>query len=166
MSNLILVTNDDGVDATGLLMLRQALSTLGRVEVIAPDRNWSAAGHAKTMDRPLRVREVKLRDGTSAYASDGAPSDCVALALLGFLPEPPSLIASGINPTTNLGSDVTYSGTVTAAMEGALNEVPSIAVSLDFSDSYQDFAVAADFARRLASKVLREGLPPDTLLNV
>ena len=95
--------------------------------VLAPDRNWSASGHVKTMERPLRVKEVRLADGSPALASDGAPSDCVALGLLGLLPEKIDLVVSGINPNANLGHDVTYSGTVTAAMEATIGGVPGLA---------------------------------------
>ena len=127
----ILVTNDDGVQAPGLLALTQALGRLGTVTVLAPERNWSASGHVKTLHRPLRVWETVLADGTPAFASDGAPSDCVALALLGFIREPVDWVASGINPHANIGYDVTYSGTVTAAMEAVIAGVPGLAVSLD-----------------------------------
>ncbi len=93
----ILVTNDDGVQAPGLLALAQAMRPLGKVTVFAPDKNWSASGHVKTLERPLRIRETILADGTSAYSSDGAPSDCVALPLLGFV-DKVDLVVSGINP--------------------------------------------------------------------
>jgi len=115
----ILVTNDDGVAAPGLFALVQALRSLGEVSVLAPDRNWSASGHVKTLHRPLRIKEVQLEDGSTVLASDGAPSDCVALAVLGILPEL-DLVVSGINPNANVGHDVTYSGTVTAAMEAVI----------------------------------------------
>ena len=94
----ILVTNDDGVQAPGLLALAQAMRKLGTVTVFAPDRNWSASGHVKTLERPLRVAETMLADGTTAFTSDGAPSDCVALPLLGFIEEKVDLVVSGINP--------------------------------------------------------------------
>jgi len=97
----ILVTNDDGVTAPGLLALAQQMRSLGDVTILAPDRNWSASGHVKTMHRPLRVKEVHLPDGSSAFASDGAPSDCVALALLGFIERKVDLVVSGINPNGN-----------------------------------------------------------------
>jgi 5'-nucleotidase len=132
----ILVTNDDGVNAKGLLSLVQALRELGEVSVLAPDRNWSASGHVKTLHRPLRVKQVTLADNTPALASDGAPSDCVALALLGLLDEI-DLVVSGINPHANVGHDVTYSGTVTAAMEAAIGGIPGIAVSLDTPNSHK-----------------------------
>jgi 5'-nucleotidase len=115
----ILVTNDDGVQAPGLLALAQEMRKLGRVTVFAPDHNWSASGHVKTMDRPLRVRETTLADGSAAFMSDGAPSDCVALPMLG-LTDPIDIVVSGINPNANIGHDVTYSGTVTAAMEAVI----------------------------------------------
>ena len=121
----ILVTNDDGVQAPGLLALAQAMQPLGKVTVFAPDRNWSASGHVKTLERPLRVHETMLVDGTMAFSSDGAPSDCVALPLLGFV-EKVDLVVSGINPFSNIGHDVTYSGTVTAAMEAVIAGVPGI----------------------------------------
>lgn len=142
----ILITNDDGVNAPGLLSLAQAMRGLGTVTVLAPDHNWSACGHVKTLDRPLRVKEVRLADGTSAWASDGAPSDCVALALLGLLADKVDLVVSGINPNANIGHDVTYSGTVTAAMEAVISGVPGIAFSLDapeYPTGPLDYATAA-----------------------
>ncbi len=169
----ILVTNDDGVAALGLLALVQALRPLGRVSVVAPDRNWSASGHVKTLHRPLRVKEVVLADGTPALASDGAPSDCVALSLLGLLPERVDVVVSGINPNANIGHDVTYSGTVTAAMEAAIWGIPGIAVSLDSPDKRQaarraawDYTAAARVARDIVERVMQTGLPKETLLNV
>jgi 5'-nucleotidase len=127
----ILVTNDDGVFAPGLLALAQALQPLGQVSILAPDRNWSASGHVKTLERPLRVKEVLLPGGLRAFASDGAPSDCVALGIMGVLDQPVDLVVSGINPNANVGHDVTYSGTVTAAMEGAINGCQRWPFSLD-----------------------------------
>lgn len=162
----ILLSNDDGVDAPGLLALKHALQKIAEVRVIAPDRNWSAAGHAKTMHRPLRVRPVKLRDGSEAFSSDGAPSDCVTFALLGFFSERPALVVSGINPFANIGKDILYSGTVAAAMEAALDGVPAIATSTEPVNDVQDYAAAAEYASRLARRVLREGMPPDTVLNL
>ena len=118
----ILVTNDDGVTAPGLAALATALreAGLGKVTVLAPDRNWSVSGHVKTLHKPLRVKRAHLSDGTEALACTGAPSDCVALAFLGVIKEKIDLVVSGINPFPNLGHDITYSGTVTAAMEGAI----------------------------------------------
>ncbi len=161
----ILVTNDDGIDAAGLLALNQALKTVGDTSIVAPSHNWSASGHVKTMHKPLRVRETRLADGTPAFSSSGAPSDCVSLAFLGIVEQPIDMVVAGINRGANLGHDVTYSGTVTAAMEGAIAGVPSIAVSMD---SYQDtdFTFAAQVAAQLAQQVAAHGLPPETLLNV
>lgn len=165
----ILVTNDDGVSAPGLLTLVQEIRRLGEVTVLAPDRNWSASGHVKTLHRPLRVKEATLADGTAALASDGAPSDCVALAILGVLPDKVDLVVSGINPNANLGHDVTYSGTVTAAMEAAIWGLPGVAVSLDTPESYAgkiDYGPAARIASRIVQTVLERGLPRGILLNI
>jgi 5'-nucleotidase len=165
----ILVTNDDGITAPGLLALAQEMRQLGKVTVLAPDRNWSASGHVKTLDRPLRVKEVLLADGTPGLASDGAPSDCVALAVLGVLPEKVEMVVSGINPSANLGHDVTYSGTVTAAMEAAIWDLPGIAISLNSPDNHLgslDYGPAARVGRRVAAAVIQHGLPKGILLNV
>jgi len=164
----ILVTNDDGVTAPGLLALALEIRKLGKVTVLAPDRNWSASGHVKTMERPLRVRETKLADGSSALTTDGAPSDCVALALLGVVHEKIDLVVSGINPNANIGHDVTYSGTVTAAMEAVISDVPGIAVSLDSKPGHGDldYGTAARMAARVAAQVIANGLPEGVLLNV
>jgi len=172
----ILVTNDDGVTAPGLLALAREMKKLGKVTVFAPDRNWSASGHVKTMDRPLRVRETTLADGTPAFTSDGAPSDCVALPLLGLIEEKIDIVVSGINPNANIGHDVTYSGTVTAAMEAVIDGIPGIAVSLDSPEetpasrignpTYPDYRAAASVARRVVKRVIKEGLPPGVVLNV
>jgi 5'-nucleotidase len=161
----ILITNDDGIDSEGLLALKYALSPIAQVDVIAPDRNWSVAGHNKTMDRPLRVAKVQLPDGESAYACDGTPSDCVSLAVLGFLPHKPDLVVAGINKGANLGHDITYSGTVGAAIEGVISGIPSIAVSL--CDYYHWlFDSAARFTARLVKEVERHKLSGEVLLNV
>jgi len=165
----ILVTNDDGIDAPGLLALAQAMRSQGKVSILAPDRNWSASGHVKTMHRPLRVKTTVLAEGTSALASDGAPSDCVALALMGLLPEKVDLVVSGINPYANFGHDLTYSGTVTAAMEGAIYGIPSLAFSINGSDESPqpvDYSPAARVARVIAHQVLAKSLPANILLNV
>ena len=142
----ILVTNDDGVLAPGLFALAQEMQKLGKVTILAPDRNWSGGGHVKTLDRALRVREFHLEDGTQAFGSDGAPSDCVALATLGYINEKIDLVVSGINVGANLGHDVTYSGTVTAAMEAVIAGLPGVAVSLEVPEGHigaVDFEAAA-----------------------
>ena len=164
----ILVTNDDGVLAPGLFSLVEALRILGEVSVLAPDRNWSASGHVKTLHRPLRVREVKLEDGNIAFASDGAPSDCVALAALGILPEL-DLVVSGINPHANIGYDVTYSGTVTAAMEAVIWGIPGLAVSLDSPENHLgelDYQPAAELARQVSGIMLNTKIPGEVVLNL
>ena len=161
----ILLTNDDGIDSEGLLALKSSLAAVGEVAVVAPDRDWSVIGHAKTMRRPLRVTEVRLPDGDLAHRVDGTPSDCVSLGVLGLMPHRPQLVVSGINKGPNLGEDITYSGTVAAAMEAVISGIPGIAVSL--ADYYNwDFTVAAEFTARLATHVLANGLGSDVLLNV
>jgi 5'-nucleotidase len=165
----ILVTNDDGVYAPGLLALAQEFRKLGEVSILAPDHNWSASGHVKTLNRPLRAKPVTLADGSKALASDGAPSDCVALALMGVIETPIDLVVSGINPNANIGHDVTYSGTVTAAMEAAIGNVAGIAVSLDapeFFSGVLDYSTAAIAARRVAEMLIQRSLPKNILLNV
>src|SRR5512144_3175556 len=169
MSKHILVTNDDGIFAPGLFALVQEMRKFGKVSILAPDRNWSGGGHVKTLDRALRVKEVRLADGTQAFASDGAPSDCVALATLGFIKEPIDLVVSGINVGANLGHDVTYSGTVTAAMEAVIAGVPGIAVSLETMEGYIgeiDYGPAARAAGRVVRQVIENDLPHEILFNV
>lgn len=164
----ILVTNDDGVIAPGLLALADAMRPLGKVTILAPDHNWSGSGHVKTLHRPLRVREAVLADGSPALSSDGAPSDCVALALLGVVKEKIDLVVSGINPFGNLGHDVTYSGTVTAAMEAVIAGIPGFAFSLAADDTTVewDYRGAAAVARRIVGTAIERGLAPGLLLNV
>ncbi len=165
----ILVTNDDGVTAPGLLALAHEMRKLGKVSIVAPDRNWSASGHVKTLDRPLRVKEVHLTDDSLAWAADGAPSDCVALAVCGFLEEKVDLVVSGINPYANLGDDVTYSGTVTCAMEAAIWGVPAVAMSVNSPSDHLglvDYGPAARVASKVAQSVAHYGLPSQVLLNV
>ena len=171
MTKHILVTNDDGITAPGLLALAQAMHAIPetKVSILAPDRNWSGGGHVKTLDRPLRVKEVALADGSPAFASDGAPSDCVALALLGFFEEKIDLVVSGINPMPNLGHDVTYSGTVTAAMEAIIWDTPGIAFSLGSVESHLgllDYTAAAGIAQRVVTTSLQRRFAPGMLLNV
>lgn len=163
----ILLTNDDGYQAPALLALARALNQIGRVTVFAPDHNWSAAGHTKTMHKPLRITQTELADGTPLYVTTGTPSDCVGLALLGMIPEAPDLVISGINHGSNLGHDVTYSGTVAAALEGAVSGLPAIAASQELAPDYQpDYAFAAGIVARLAAHTLAHGLLPNSLLNV
>lgn len=165
----LLVTNDDGVSAPGLLALARALLRVGSVTVLAPDRNWSASGHAKTMHRPLRVWPAEIGDGIRALTTDGAPSDCVALAVLGLVDPPIDAVVSGINPHANLGHDVTYSGTVTAAMEAAIAGLPGLAVSLDSPEGHAgplDYSAAGAVAAALTRQILSRGLPRGVLMNI
>jgi 5'-nucleotidase len=158
---VILVSNDDGIDSEGIIALASALKRVGEVYVVAPDRERSAAGHSLTLHKPLRVDEV----GRRMYAVNGTPTDCINLAVNGILRKRPNLVVSGINKGANLGDDVTYSGTVSAAMEGTLLDIPSFAVSLATKRKLR-FEAAAEFAVKLARHILRHGLPRDTLLNV
>ncbi len=160
-SPLILVTNDDGVHAEGLAALADAVAHLGTVAVVAPATEQSAVGHALTLRNPLRVNRV----AEGRFAVEGTPTDCVFLAVNVLLDRTPDLVVSGVNHGTNLGDDITYSGTVSAAMEGVLCGIPSIAVSLQMG-KHADFAHAAAFAASVAQRVLADGLPEDTLLNV
>ncbi len=161
----VLLTNDDGVMAPGLLALAQAVGRIAELAIVAPDHNWSASGHSKTMHKPLRVMSTQLGDGTPALMTTGSPSDCVALALLGVLERTPDLVISGINQGANMGHDLTYSGTVSAAMEAVIADLPAIAVSLDSYES-TEFEVAADLVAQLARQVIECELPHPLLLNV
>ncbi len=161
----ILVTNDDGIDSRGLLALRQALDPIGEVVVVAPETNQSAVGHGKTFMRPLRVRRRTLADGSRGWSVDGSPTDAVSLAFLGFFEETFDLVASGINYGANLGDDVTYSGTVSAAMEAVINGCPAFAISLEYFQD-PDFSLAGRVARQTAINILEHGLGPGELLNV
>lgn len=159
---IILVSNDDGIHSVGLHALEEALATLGEVYTVAPDRERNAVSHALTLHRPLRIEEIAPR----RFAVNGTPTDCINLAIKGFLSVRPDLIVSGINKGANLGDDVTYSGTVSAAIEGSLLGIPSLAVSLVIRDAPHHFGPAAEFAAILASEVIAQGMPSDTLLNV
>jgi 5'-nucleotidase len=158
---LILISNDDGIDAPGLKALAEAVRDMGEVVIVAPDRERSATSHAISLDRPLRADERV----PGVWAVDGTPADCVYLALLHLLPRPPALVLSGINRGYNLGSDFFYSGTVAAAVEAAVRGIPACALSLERGPS-EGLAGAAGFARALAHAILAEGLPKGTLLNV
>lgn len=174
----ILITNDDGVHAEGLLALKQALSEVGEVTVVAPDRPRSACGHSITLHKPLRLSETRLSDGSRAWASNGTPSDCVTLAVLDLMrAAPPDIVFSGINQGPNLGWDLTYSGTVSAAMEGVIGGIQSVAISVAWRFRRVveeeeapvpplDFSHAAAYARDLAVYLEQNPLPDHTLLNV
>jgi 5'-nucleotidase len=160
---IILVSNDDGVAAPGIAALEQALRGLGEVYVVAPDRERSASSHSLTIDVPLRAKRLRDR----VFAVRGTPTDCVLLSIENLLPSRPDLVVSGVNRGPNMGTDVTYSGTVAAAIEGTILGSPSIAVSLDHGPRGEyDYAPAAAVARSFAEMVLERGLPDGTLLNI
>jgi 5'-nucleotidase len=158
----IMVTNDDGIGAQGIKALAEALQELGDVTVVAPDRERSAAGHSLTLHSPLRVFE--LRDGW--FAVDGTPTDCVNMGIHSLLSSPPDLVVSGINHGGNMGDDITYSGTVAAAMEANLMGIPALAVSLTTFGPTEHFPDAAQVAVQVVREMIRQGLPSDTFLNL
>lgn len=162
---VILVTNDDGVHSPGLTSLFDAMKTLGDAYVIAPDRERSAVSHALTMHRPLKVEQLKER----IYSINGTPTDCVAVGINKILPARPAFVVSGINKGANLGDDITYSGTVSAAIESTIMGIPAFAVSLVLRQqplSHASFEAAAKIAAKIGSYILAHSLPYDTLLNV
>ncbi|CAA9474082.1 MAG: 5'-nucleotidase SurE [uncultured Rubrobacteraceae bacterium] len=169
----IVLTNDDGIDAAGLLAARRALDEVGEVLTVAPDRNRSGVGRAISFGAPLHVEEREMDDGGIGYACTGTPVDCVRLVALGLMGFQPDLVVSGINHGENLGDDITYSGTVAAAFEGIVIGVPGIALSLaverpwhDHDESEYHFGPVAEFAARLARMVDTEGLPEGRILTV
>jgi len=158
----VLITNDDGVHAPGLAALMKRVAEVAEVVVVAPDRERSAVGHALTLHHPLRAARV----ADNVYSVDGTPTDCVNLGIHSLLSFRPDLVISGINRGANVGDDVTYSGTVAAALEATLMGIPALAVSLVTLGAGEHYDVAADCAARLALTVFEKGLPPDTFLNV
>jgi 5'-nucleotidase len=165
----ILVSNDDGVHAPGILALAQAMRQLGDVTIFAPATNQSASGHKKTLHAEVPVAQTTLRDGTVATAITGSPADSVSMAALGIWKDwPPDLVVSGINRGGNMGQDITYSGTVSAALEAALAGCKAIAFSLDNpeANAVEDYAEAARVAVEVAKVALSRPLPPLTILNV
>jgi 5'-nucleotidase len=164
----ILVTNDDGVLAPGIFALATAMRSIGEVQVIAPATNQSASGHKKTLYQDIPVSKATLADGTPALAVTGSPADGIALAALGLTQWPPRIVVSGINRGPNMGQDITYSGTVTAALESTIHGVPAVAVSLDQRDANTaaDYEVAARIAVSVVRRILEKGLPPFTVLNL
>jgi len=161
----VMIANDDGIDAPGIYALAQEMKKIARVTVVAPDRQQSAVGHAITMNYPLRALPFRKNGEFFGYAVDGTPADAVKLGVRFLLKEKPDLLMSGINHGSNTAINILYSGTVSAATEGTVLGIPSIAVSLTTHDQ-ADFAYAAKFAARLAGRVVAEGLPQGTLLNV
>ena len=164
----ILVTNDDGVHAPGILALAQAMRQLGEVQVIAPSKNQSASGHKKTLFQDISFNKTVLDDGTPAIAVGGSPADCIAIAALGIAEWPPRIVVSGINRGANMGQDITYSGTVTAALEATIQGVPAVAVSLAMRDADQveHYQTAAALAVQVVKTVLEKSIPPFTILNL
>lgn len=162
---LILVTNDDGIFAEGIIRLKEALDDLGEVVVVAPDSEKSAVGHAITISDPLRVTEVERNGTFFGYAVNGTPADCVKLSVKALLDRKPALVASGINRGPNTGINAIYSGTVSAATEAAFMGIPSFAISIT-SFEKTDLSYSQKIARKIAVKLLSEGLPPQTTLNI
>ena len=161
----ILLSNDDGIQSPGLHTLIKALRGWGEIWVVAPDREQSAVGHAITLSDPIRLFPWELEGADHTWAISGFPADCVKLALTELMPERPDIVISGINRGENTGISVIYSGTVSAATEGTINDIPSMAVSLA-SFTSKKFETAGKIARHMAELVMERGLPPDTFLNV
>lgn len=162
----ILVTNDDGIHAAGIAALAKELTEIGEVMVAAPDTEKSATSQAITVHQPIRVDRYCGAQPLQGWRIGGTPTDCVKIAVEALMEEPPDIVVSGINHGPNLGTDVLYSGTVSAAIEGALHGIPAIAVSLDAWQEEYDFTVAAQYARKVVERVSREPIPAHTLLNI
>jgi len=161
----ILISNDDGIHAPGIHALYDAVKELGEVHVVAPDTERSAVGHAITLSDPIKTQKINRNGAFFGYAVGGTPADCVKLAVYALMDKPPDLVISGINLGPNAGISVIYSGTVSAATEGTILGIPSIAVSMNtFADP--NWATAAHFAKHFAKQVIAKGLPSETLLNV
>ncbi|MBM7855282.1 5'-nucleotidase [Desulfohalotomaculum tongense] len=161
-----LVSNDDGIYAEGIKVLRKTLEELGEVTVVAPDRERSATGHGITVYRPLRTKKIKYKNSTTiGYAVDGTPADCVKLGLEAIMDKAPDLVISGINLGPNLGTDVLYSGTVSAAYEGIINGIPSMAISINTWEN-PDYTYAVEFIKEYVPEVIKRKLPRGVLLNV
>jgi 5'-nucleotidase len=161
----ILVCNDDGIEGEGIHALAAALKKIGRVTVVAPAEPHSGMSHAMTLGVPLRIRKYFKNSRFFGYTVSGTPVDCIKVALSHILPSKPDLIVSGINYGSNTATNTLYSGTVAAALEGAIQGITSLAFSLATYEN-ADFTYAGKFARKLAKKVLQEGIPPDTVLSV
>ena len=157
----ILITNDDGIHSPGLRSLANSLRKLGKVTIVSPDREMSSISHAISLHRPLRIEEL----GDGYFKVDGTPADCVYLGAIKILEKKPALVASGINKGPNMGEDVVYSGTVAAALEATILNIPAFSISLASFEEFV-FAPAASFAYFLAKKIIEEGLPTATFLNV
>lgn len=163
----ILITNDDGINAVGIRMLASSLKEIGEVTVVAPDRERSATGHAITMHHPLRVEKVKFGDfDIDAWSISGTPSDCIKIGVESLMEEAPDIIVSGINNGPNLGTDVLYSGTVSAAIEGAIHNIPSIALSVYGKINEIVYEGAAYYSCKLIQAVIKNKMPKNLVLNI
>ncbi|MEM9952847.1 MAG: 5'/3'-nucleotidase SurE [Chloroflexota bacterium] len=166
----LLITNDDGVHAPGIQALAEAMQQFGEIHIAAPARNQSASGHKKTLFTHIDFEETQLANGMPALSIDGSPADCIALSSMGLRPFPPRLVVSGINRGENMGQDVTYSGTVTAALEAAIHGVPALAISLADrdADNVEDYAEAVRITSIVVDKILNENkaLPEFTILSL
>lgn len=158
----LLISNDDGIEARGIQVLSGRMRNLGKVTIVAPDKNCSGASNSLTLDSPIRIREIEDR----CFRVRGTPTDCVHIALTGLLDKDPDMVISGINAGANLGDDVIYSGTVAAAMEGRFLGLPAIAVSLVFEDRPRHYETAAEAVALLVERLSKDPLPADTILNI
>lgn len=163
---IILVTNDDGISAKGMRSLYDAVKGFGEIYIVAPDSPQSGMGHAITINNPLRLNKVDLFENTIAFSCSGTPVDCVKLGIYEVMKQKPDLIVSGINHGANTSTNVLYSGTMSAAVEGAMESVPSIGFSLCNFDSDADFSVAQLVVKQIVKKVLKNGMPEGVCLNV
>jgi 5'-nucleotidase len=162
----ILLTNDDGIDSNGIFVLYQKLKSLGEVTVVAPITERSAVGHAITMNEPIRVTEFNRPDKFNGFAISGTPADCVKIAIKKIMSRKPDIVVSGVNHGSNTATNVLYSGTVSAATEGVIMGIPSIASSLTSHDLKANMTFAAEFTAKIVTMVLQKKLPADTLLNI
>ncbi len=163
---LILITNDDGITAKGIQYLVEAMRPLGDLLVVAPDKPQSGMGHAITIHDPLRLKRSNQFENIETYTCSGTPVDCVKLAIYEVLKKRPTLLVSGINHGSNAATNILYSGTMSAAVEGAIENIPSIGFSLLDFDADADFDAAKHYARKIAEQVLKQGLPGGNCLNV
>lgn len=162
----ILLTNDDGIYSEGIQVLRKQLEKIAKVTIIAPDRERSTIGHAMTLRKPLRINEVNINGDSLGYSIDGTPVDCVIMGLLEIMKNSkPDMVVSGINRGPNLGDDIIYSGTVSAAMEGAMRNVPSLAVSIAAYENFK-FESAALVTKNIVSHLMKDNLPSNLILNI
>lgn len=161
----ILISNDDGIFAPGIFALWEAMSEIGHVIVVAPSVEKSAVGHAITVSNPLRIEEVKRKNGFTGFAVDGTPADCIKIAVKALMHRKPDLVISGINRGSNTGSNIIYSGTISAATEGTMLSIPSVAISLN-SFEFADYSGSKYAAKIAAKNVLKHGMEKKTLLNV